>query len=439
MIITGMVATASAQETIYMIKGDKVVAKMNAEDVDYISFELPDGVKDQEKVAIEVNETGKNYITYSVTTANQNTTYAHMVIDEPTLNIFLQSYYDTTIDQVVPEVLEACLRMCMTHFGYAGQGNATYRMQDNEDDGSGHKFNIVAGLNYYLAVCELNNDDTLGETMKITDTATKKADVSAGNVSVSYKGQNEAGQAMFDFNGSDDILRIYTLYGHKDVMEAFIQIYGYEYTMFAFGQVWTLDELKNDPNGWQVDEETDYAMYILGVDANGDWAKDETFARITPIAQEKEGPKISIFSKSKGEGKVSVNFEITPSNVTEAYVRLMNETNLDDRLNMGYTLADLAAGGDATDVTSDINKFGEYTYTNNEVPNEWMSLLIMAKNEDGTTVTRMNFHAHLDGSQWAINENINVPATSAAKKHITSKNNMPAARKLNKAPKFSLK
>lgn len=198
MIITGMVATASAQETIYMIKGDKVVAKMNAEDVDYISFELPDGVKDQEKVAIEVNETGKNYITYSVTTANQNTTYAHMVIDEPTLNIFLQSYYDTTIDQVVPEVLEACLRMCMTHFGYAGQGNATYRMQDNEDDGSGHKFNIVAGLNYYLAVCELNNDDTLGETMKITDTATKKADVSAGNVSVSYKGQNEAGQAMFD-------------------------------------------------------------------------------------------------------------------------------------------------------------------------------------------------------------------------------------------------
>ena len=37
---------ASAQETMYLIKGDKVVGKYAVADVDYAAFTLPEGVQD---------------------------------------------------------------------------------------------------------------------------------------------------------------------------------------------------------------------------------------------------------------------------------------------------------------------------------------------------------------------------------------------------------
>jgi len=41
-----LAAGAYAQETMYLIKGNQVVAKYNTGDVDYVSFELPEGVTD---------------------------------------------------------------------------------------------------------------------------------------------------------------------------------------------------------------------------------------------------------------------------------------------------------------------------------------------------------------------------------------------------------
>lgn len=41
-----MAGTIQAQETLYLVKGDRVVGKYNVADVDYATFELPEGVKD---------------------------------------------------------------------------------------------------------------------------------------------------------------------------------------------------------------------------------------------------------------------------------------------------------------------------------------------------------------------------------------------------------
>ena len=41
-----MAGSLQAQETLYLVKGDRVVGKYNVADIDYATFELPEGVKD---------------------------------------------------------------------------------------------------------------------------------------------------------------------------------------------------------------------------------------------------------------------------------------------------------------------------------------------------------------------------------------------------------
>lgn len=43
------VLAAAAEDTIYLVKGDKVVAKYSTEEVDYATFKLPEGVKDPDE------------------------------------------------------------------------------------------------------------------------------------------------------------------------------------------------------------------------------------------------------------------------------------------------------------------------------------------------------------------------------------------------------
>jgi len=44
MLVAGMADISMAQENMYLIKGNQVVAKYNVDDVDYVSFSLPEGV-----------------------------------------------------------------------------------------------------------------------------------------------------------------------------------------------------------------------------------------------------------------------------------------------------------------------------------------------------------------------------------------------------------
>ena len=159
-------------------------------------------------------------------------------------------------------------------------------------------------------------------------------------------------------------------------------------------------------------------MYALGIDANGDWTEiQKTEQHIVPPVKETVGPQIKIFSKEKGPGHISVNFEIAPTNVTEAYVRLMGENDYDDSVNEGNLPYDIAKGSDAINITDDIRTKGEYTYTNDEVPERWNSLLIMAKNDEATTLTRINFWPDTE-TEWSIFDNKTISAPSA-KPHKT--------------------
>lgn len=72
--------SASAQsETMYLVKGDRVVGKYNVEDVDYATFTLPQDVTDS-NIWLNVDKTGKNTVTYTINTVNDYTAYAHNII-----------------------------------------------------------------------------------------------------------------------------------------------------------------------------------------------------------------------------------------------------------------------------------------------------------------------------------------------------------------------
>lgn len=424
-MVVALVSTASAQENVYLIKGDKVVAKYSINDVDYVSFHLPDGVSES-PVTVAIDQTGKNYITYSINTLSPATSYAHCVVLKSTVDYLLQEYYDCTLETATEENMNAVINACMYSYGYEGKGTDTYTMKDGMDG-----LEVLAGQEYMIFAWQLDEDGNLTGSPISATTTTLPAGESAEKLTVTYGGLDEKGNAIFAFDMGSDIQRVHTAYGRKSVMEQFVQAYGYEYLMFTFGEIYNPSELTGENATWPVYDEDDYVLYALGIDSNGDWVKAETSAHIVPAATEK-GPQINILDKTKGNGSVNVSFEITPSNVSEAYVRLMDENTADDRLNMGYTMADLAAGGDAEDITSTINSLGEYRFKADNLESGWYSLFIMGRNEDGTTVTRINFHSDLEGSQWDLNENIAIkaPARVAKFAKMMKKGNKHALRKM---------
>ena len=126
---------------------------------------------------------------------------------------------------------------------------------------------------------------------------------------------------------------------------------------------------------------------------------------------------------------MSFNFEITPSNVDEAYVRLMDENDVDDMINDGWTLAELAASASAIDISSQINSFGEYTFTANNLDQKWYSIIVFAKNSDGKIAQRFNFYPDNE-TEWADYKPVYVQGRKGALKLRKFTNSKPAMNKV---------
>lgn len=395
-----MTATAMAQDKIYLVKDSHVVAKFNSDEVDYLTYRLPEGVTES-NVAVEVEETSKNSISYKVTTTSPSVNYVHAVMQESFVNYVLMEYFGSSLDTADELTLASAIKLALYSCGFEGRGTASYTVKDMDKADDNFYFEIIAGQPYYVVAWEVDDQFQLKDAYTYTKTTTQKADESPETLQVAYAGLNAKGEATFNFTLSDGIVKVYTMYGYKSVLQSFIQLYGYEYTIFLFGEYWFPEELAESTAGWIVENEDEYVLYALGVDGNGDWVKDEVSQTIKPMQTEQKGPAITINEKSKGDGKVSVSFSMEKGGITEAYVSLLDENTVDRKLNQGYNLAEIAANIDALDVANIINRDGTYTYTNESVEKGWKSLLISGRNSEGTTVVRINFNAYVE-SEWDI-------------------------------------
>lgn len=429
-LAAGVLSASAQYETMYLIKDNRVVGKYNVDEVDYASFTLPEGVEDS-PILLSVDKVGKNTVTYTVTTVSPMTAYAHNILSFYDVEYTALSYFGESFDSLTDEQKVSALQNTLAYDAYLGGGTQTYTQTDFDLAGVDNytRFTVTPGTKFYLCAWEVNpSDGSPLEAFKYTDLKTlDPVESTTAQLNCSFVGQTENG-LQFDITGSG-IKYIKTVYGLANNMDTYKQLYGLDYLFGLFGQSWALDELQGDdpvlgiPNAtWPCYESGDYVLYLRAYDENGDYINKSINATGEIV---EDGPTITIFSKEKGAGSVKINFEISPSNVEEAYVRLCSENFVDDRLNAQYELHEIAMGGDAEDITTDINTNGEYTFSANDLTQEWKSLLIYAKDKDGgRTTLRINFHPYLD-SNWSIDDPKHAPARRAmpAVKFIKAKNN----------------
>lgn len=416
LLASAAAAPASAQQTMYLVKDNHVIATYDVDAVDYVTFNPGDDVE-RAPLWLNVTNVGKNTVTYKVNTADQTTTYVHALVSHYDLNLYALSYYDDEFDNL-PEGTKRILFEGFLESGYVAQGDKEFTMTDYEDDGTGgglyeSRFSVRAGVKYYLlaAPANLETEEIDGANLVAEVVKTKDAGQSALPLSFSLvSAENEV--ATFDLTGtSTEFKYLITCLLTKPIADLYIGLYGSDFIINTWGQAWPVDDLLADAR-WNVDASGEYSMLVRGVDANGDI--HDTRCDFTYAASASEnGPTISIFSKSKENGTLSINFEIAPSNVEEAYVYLDTENNVDDLRNDGWELYEIASRSSAIDITNEINTMGEYTFTQAITSEQWQTLLIYAKDKDGNrTICRINFDMWPD-SQWDIHNPVGSSRSAA--------------------------
>ena len=404
----------NAQDHVYLIKGNKVVAKYPVGSVDYMSFKLPEGVSET-SVEVEAVETGKNYLTYSVKTADADQYYGHGFFQAQLLDVMLRKYYDTNIKDVEEGTLKQLIKSLLANYGYMDKGNNVFTIKDGDNDGYGTDFFIPGGQDFYVATVNItevtSEGGTMGDDISITKMTTQAPGNSNETMGIEYTGLNAEGKATYNITPGDGIKTMYTLLAKKSQLDEYTTLYGYDYVIFSLAMPITASDWKEygSQMSWELDDENDYVMSVLGIDKNGDWVKASDEQHI--ITTTDKCPKVNVFSKEAGEGKVKVNFEITPSNVSAAHVRLMPDNDVVDELNNNKTLDQIAIEDGAIDIKNDINTAGEYTFAKNDIERGWYSLLISAIDENGTNVTRLIFHTHLENFTWET-ETTTFPVTA---------------------------
>lgn len=412
--------TDSQAETMYLVKGDHVVAKYNVDEVEYITFKLPEGVN-ADNIRLNVDYVGKNEVTYTVNTTSPTIGYAHNIFSEYALYMYSMELFEKSFGELDQAQKALCLKTILQTDAFVAYGTQTFTQVDFAQYGpyEYQRFSVMPGCSYVLCAWEVDLEQTPLDTFVFTEFETLPASEVNLGLDIQFARVNENGIA-FSFSGNDEISYVRTVWGMKDMMDSYVEAFGLDFLMGVFGQNWSLEFLQgigDDFEGienatWPAYENGEYILYAWAFDAQGNVQKTSVVYDYQ-AEQSSEGPKITIFSKEKREGFVSVNFEISPSNVEEAYVRMLTMNNVDDRLNMGYTLSEIATGGDAEDITNIINTVGEYTFTNSEVGEEWMTILIYAKDQDGgKTIQRIDFNTEAT-ADWFIDTPAHISPAKA--------------------------
>lgn len=427
--------TAAAQNNLYLMKDGQVVDSFKVSDGDYVAFKRPASTPAKQTVALEGVSTGKNFIQYKVTTATADQYYAHAFFQGSTLDKILQYYYGVKIEEADETTLKAALRPLVQYYGYTDKGTLTYTITNGENDGKYTDFFIPAGQDFYVVANDLTSVDEQGGTAKLGDElsvvklTTLEAGTSTETVAVEYAGLNDDLEAMYNITPSSGIVTLYTMLAKKKQLDQNTSIYGFDKVFFGGAEAWTATDWTKygDQQAWELDGEDDYVMTVLGIDGNGDWVKATCAQHIATAAD--NCPKVNILSKEAADGSVTIKYEITPSNVTAAHVRLMKENDVSNARNNGETLDQIAVGGDAEDITATINTEGEATFSKTDIARGWYELLISATDANGTNVTEACFHSHLTNAEWEIRTSTFPTANSAKMQKTSAKRlQLPAVR-----------
>ena len=270
---------ASAQdETMYLVKGDRVVGRYNVDAVDYITFNLPDDVHN-ESLWLTVDNVGKNTVTYTVNAVTSSTAYAHNLLSFYDVNYTAMDMYGDMLENLSEEEQLMCLKQTLGANAFIGQGTQTMTQNDFEQWAQTEyaRFSVMPGTKYYLCAWEIDPDTQEPyETFVYQTLETLPAQEVNLGLDIQFKANNAEGMA-FIFSGSEEILYVRTCWGMADMMEAYEQAYSREFLMGTFGQNWTLaflagyGDLTPDIENatWPTNGPGEYVMYADAYDAQG--------------------------------------------------------------------------------------------------------------------------------------------------------------------------
>ena len=150
-------ASAQEDDTMYLVKGDRVVGKYNVDAVDYITFRLPDDVRD-EAMWLTVDNVGKNTVTYTVNAATPTTAYAHNILSYYDVNYFAMDTFGDMLDNLGEEEQTICLKQVLAGNAFLGRGTQSVTQTDFEqwDQAEYARFSVMPGTKYYLCAWEVD-------------------------------------------------------------------------------------------------------------------------------------------------------------------------------------------------------------------------------------------------------------------------------------------
>lgn len=419
MVAASLTASVQAQQKVYLNKGEKNVETVQLAEGDYIAFGRPEGVREQGEVEVASTETGKNYVTYKIETKHADKMYQHMIVSKAFVHLFMASQSLTFDENDEQSLFSVFQTLILAGYGYSSTGTQSFSFVDGEKDGAGNMSYILGGQDYYLVTCGISEDNGnyyLDDDMRLTKLHTKTPGVSNQTLSAKYLGYID-GKARFEVNSGTGVKTLHMVLGTAQSIDEFSNVYGYDYLMTAQSTEFTRDqweELTADEHAWNVDKESDYTFYVLGVDNNGDWVKAqiENF-HIKPAAAN-DCPTVDVTNYSANDGSVAIEYKVESkaSKIKSAKMLLMKENDWDDALNSykfekpsdAWPLV-VEASKDAVDMTDVVTGMnGKFTYKKNFTDDErgWYVAVLAVTDEYGTTVTRASFHTHLADAKWEV-------------------------------------
>lgn len=208
---------------------------------------------------ITLLDKGKNFASYHIEVP-EGTAYKHMLVSKNALDSFL-SYLDEK--QAVGQLLQL--------YGAAGTDAADYTGRDLDLKANGQPNDIVAGVDHVILCCVTDAQGVPNQNYQVVPVQLPQPDILSKTVRVEVVERKVDG-ADIRCTPDDGIRYVYQQVFYKSETDALIA-QGGEAAVKA--KLLTLYNSRtfdfSEPSEWiSLEAETEYVVYVLGVDQNGD-------------------------------------------------------------------------------------------------------------------------------------------------------------------------
>lgn len=209
-------------------------------------------------------EKGKNYFSYHLKTTAENTPVLHLGVEKNLLDFFLEDLTDEAeIEKTKQELLVA--------FGYHGTGEKTYTLKDGEIDPDDNAvLEVLAGIPYVILAVETDAEGNVTGQTSMVEFITEAPAISPYGITIEVNDITPE-TAHIICTPDQGITYFYQALFTKEAAEQYIAENGAEgFRAYILNSGDRCDEGTDDFIWKKLSPDTDYVMYLIGIDANGD-------------------------------------------------------------------------------------------------------------------------------------------------------------------------